>query len=223
LIKLKTKNNIKKASEIIKSGGLVAFPTETVYGLGANGFNPVAVAKIFEVKNRPSFNPLIMHIGRKTDLEKVTNCSEQKVLDLIEEFFPGPLTLVLPKKDEVPEIVTAGKSSVGVRMPANEIALEFIRETETAIAAPSANLFGMLSPTTAEHVKKQLGDKVDFILDGGKSDVGLESTIVEFNNGEFFLLRYGGLPVEKIENVIGSKLKLKISESSPNSPTIKIY
>jgi L-threonylcarbamoyladenylate synthase len=213
-----TKKNIEKAAEIIKTGGLVAFPTETVYGLGADGFNPLAVAKIFEVKNRPDFNPLILHVSDSETIEKITTCRSQKVFDLIEKFMPGPVTLVLPKREIVPDIVTSGKPSVGVRMPSNEVASEFIKTCGTPIAAPSANMFGMLSPTKAEHVEKQLGDKIEMILDGGECNVGVESTIIEFADGKFFVLRYGGLPAEEIETFLGEKLTLKRNELSPNSP-----
>jgi L-threonylcarbamoyladenylate synthase len=210
--------NIIKAAEVIKSGGLVAFPTETVYGLGANGLNSLAVAKIFEVKNRPTFNPLILHVPGKEEITKITTCTADKVFKLIDNFMPGPLTLVLPKSNIVPDIVTAGKPSVGIRMPGNKIAREFIAACGVPVAAPSANMFGMLSPTTAEHVEKQLGEKVDFILDGGKSNVGVESTIIEFNENKFYVLRYGGLPVEEIEELLGEKIDLKQNAVSPNSP-----
>ncbi len=210
--------NIDLAAKLIKEGGLVAFPTETVYGLGANGFNPLAVAKIFEVKNRPSFNPLILHIAAKEQIREISTCGNSKIDELAEKFMPGPLTLVLPKRESVPDIVTSGKPSVGIRMPANEVAQKFIEACGVPIAAPSANSFGMLSPTTAEHVEKQLGDKIDFILDGGKSEVGVESTIIEYSDGKFYLLRFGGLPVEEIESVIGEKLELKQNSVSPNSP-----
>ena len=210
--------NIIKAAETIKNGGVVAFPTETVYGLGANGFDPIAVSKIFEIKNRPTFNPLILHISDKNILPEISSCRDEKVFEIIEKFMPGPLTLILPKTEKVPEIVTAGKTGVGIRMPDNKIALEFINACGVPIAAPSANKFGMLSPVTAEHVEKQLGDKVDIILDGGKTDVGVESTIIEFSEGDFFVLRYGGLPVEEIEETIKEKLKFKQNSYAPVSP-----
>ena len=194
---------IKKASEIIRHGGLVAFPTETVYGLGADGLNSIAVAKIFEAKKRPSFNPLILHIADKNYLHNLVEYKDTRVDNLISKFWPGPLTLVLPKKDIVPDIVTAGNPTVAVRMPNHPIALELINESRTPIAAPSANKFGHLSPTTAKHVQKYLGDKVDLILDGGKSFVGVESTIIQYHEGGFYLLRHGGLAKEEIEKEIG--------------------
>ncbi len=213
-----TEEFLLKASEIIKNGGLVAFPTETVYGLGANGFNPIAVAKIFSVKNRPSFNPLILHIDSVSSLELLTTIHSEKVLKLVDKFWPGPITLVLPKTVLVPEIVTAGNSTVAIRIPNNEIATKLIKLSGVPIAAPSANSFGMLSPTTAVHVANQLQNKIDFILDGGKCSVGLESTIVEFTNDNFFLLRDGGISSEEIEEFLCEKLKRKVLENNPNSP-----
>ncbi|MEW6653666.1 MAG: L-threonylcarbamoyladenylate synthase [Bacteroidota bacterium] len=210
--------NIKKASEIIKGGGLVAFPTETVYGLGADGLNPIAVAKIFEVKKRPSFNPLILHISDRSWLNKLTLVKSEKVDLLMNKFWPGPLTLVLPKSELVPDIVTSGNPTVAVRMPNHPVALQLIEKSERPIAAPSANKFGHLSPTEALHVAKYLGDKVEMILDGGKSSVGVESTILQFYEGSFYLLRYGGLSKEEIENEIG-KIKIgKLNTKKPNSP-----
>lgn len=210
--------NIKLASEKIKSGGLVAFPTETVYGLGADGLNPIAVAKIFEAKKRPAFNPLILHIEDKSWLRKLSSVQSEKVEQLINKFWPGPLTLVLPKTELVPDIVTSGNPTVALRMPNHPVALQLIEMSERPIAAPSANQFGHLSPTEASHVAKYLGDKVDMILDGGKSAVGVESTILQLHENEFYLLRHGGLSKEEIENEIG-EIKIGIvNESKPNSP-----
>ncbi|MFA6596198.1 MAG: L-threonylcarbamoyladenylate synthase [Ignavibacteriaceae bacterium] len=217
-MKDKLKDQIKIAAEIIRKGGLVAFPTETVYGLGADGLNPVAVAKIFEVKNRPTFNPLILHIENEDRLKTVCEIPNEKVYDLIEEFWPGPLTFVLPKKPNVPEIVTAGLNSVAVRMPDNQIALELIKQSGTPIAAPSANLFGQLSPTRAGHVQKQLGDKIDMILDGGNCSVGIESTILLIEKEEITLLRPGGVPLESIREVIGEIKLFPKKSDRPNSP-----
>ena len=211
-VKKANKENISEAAEIIKQGGLVAFPTETVYGLGADGLNPIAVAKIFEVKKRPSFNPLILHISDKNSLEKYSIVRNGKVDRLINKFWPGPLTLVLPKTNLVPDIVTSGNLTVAIRMPNHPVALQLINECGTTIAAPSANRFGHLSPTEALHVAKYLGNKVDLILDGGKCSVGIESTILQFVNNEFYLLRPGGLSKEEIEKEIGS-----IKTGTPNA------
>ena len=209
---------ITAAAGIIKQGGLVAFPTETVYGLGADALNPIAVAKIFEVKKRPAFNPLILHIAEKDSLKKFATFDDKKVDLLIKKFWPGPLTLVLPKTEIVPDIVTSGNPTVAVRMPDHPVALQLIKSSGTAIAAPSANRFGHLSPTEASHVSKYLGEKVDMILDGGKCKVGVESTIVQFYEGKFYMLRPGGLSKEEIEKEIGTLEKGKIDIAKPTSP-----
>jgi L-threonylcarbamoyladenylate synthase len=212
-----TDENIKLASSIIKKGGLVAFPTETVYGLGANALNPYAVAKIFEVKNRPTFDPLIVHIAKIEWLEKLTKEIDDRAFKLIEKFWPGPLTLILPKSQIVPDIVTAGLPTVAIRMPSHPVALALIENSETPISAPSANRFGYISPTTAEHVEKQLGDKIDLILDGGRCPIGVESTVLSLIDDEPTVLRPGGLPVEEIERIIG-KVKIQTKSEKPLSP-----
>ncbi|MCX6169331.1 MAG: L-threonylcarbamoyladenylate synthase [Ignavibacteriales bacterium] len=212
------KESIRQAAEIIKNGGLVAFPTETVYGLGADGLNPIAVAKIFEVKKRPAFNPLILHIADKNWLKKFSNIQNEKVDRLINKFWPGPLTLVLPKTEIVPDIVTSGNPTVAVRMPNHPVALKLIEASGTPIAAPSANKFGHLSPTEASHVAKYLGDKVDMILDGGKCSVGVESTIIQLHENEIYLLRPGGLSKEEIEKEIGEIKVGSINIDKPNAP-----
>ncbi len=195
---------IRQAAEIIRKGGIVAFPTETVYGLGADAFNSMAVARIFEVKQRPTFDPLIVHVARKRDVEKFVREIPAQAIKLMERFWPGPLTVVLNKREEVLEMVTAGLPTVAVRMPNHPVALELIQVSGCPIAAPSANPFGYVSPTTAEHVRDQLGDQVDFILEGGPCEVGLESTIVSFAGERPVLLRPGGVPLEEIESVIGT-------------------
>ncbi len=197
----KTGSDIDVAAQLIREGKLVAFPTETVYGLGADALNPLAVAKIFELKERPAFDPLIVHIGGKQDIAKLTLNIEEKIYRLIDQFWPGPLTLVLPKSNIVPDIVTSGLQTVGIRMPDNEIALELIRRSERPIAAPSANKFGRISPTSALHVKKQLPG-VDYILDGGSTKVGIESTIVAVTDIGFQILRNGIITREELEEVI---------------------
>ena len=209
---------IGQAAEIIKRGGIVAFPTETVYGLGADAFNPLAVARIFEVKKRPYFDPLIVHIARPADLEKIVLNIPSKAKKLIDRFWPGPLTLVLPKRQEVPDIVTAGLPTVAVRIPSHPIALELIELADCPIAAPSANPFGYLSPTTAEHVREQLGDKVDLILDGGPCEVGVESTILSFLEKRPRLLRPGGVSLEEVESIIGKVEIDPVKEERPSAP-----
>ncbi len=218
-----TSNNIKISAKELKLGNLVAFPTETVYGLGADGLNPIAVSKIFETKKRPTFNPLILHINSMQMLNKIAWLEEKKIEKLLDKFWPGPLTIILPKKEIVPDIVTAGLETVAVRMPNNKIALQLIKELGNPIAAPSANSFGKLSPTTAEHVAKQLSEKVDIILDGGSCNVGVESTIVKITKDKNYLLRPGGISVEELESVAGKFENLN-NENKPDSPgQLKIH
>jgi L-threonylcarbamoyladenylate synthase len=196
---------IEKAAQLIKNGELVAFPTETVYGLGADAFNPKAVAKIFEIKKRPAFNPLIVHICNISDLARVVANVDEHLIKLVEKFWPGPLTIVTKKHLDISEIVTGGLPTVAVRMPANDIAIELIRKAETPIAAPSANRFGMLSPTTAEHVRKQLPE-VKCILNGGTTNIGIESTVIELDCGQYKILRSGVILAQDIEKIIPTKL-----------------
>ena len=219
-----TLENIEHSVEILKSGGLVAFPTETVYGLGADGLNSLAVSKIFEVKQRPSFNPLILHVSSSKMLDEIAEYSNDKISLLIDKFWPGPLTLVLKKKENVPYIVTSGLETVAVRMPNNKVALELIEKLGKPIAAPSANSFSKLSPTKSEHVVKQLGEKVDIILDGGNCKVGVESTIIEVTADSQFLLRHGGISREEIEQIIGKLSKPNKKIETPKSPgQLKIH
>lgn len=194
---------IRKAAAIIRYGGVGAFPTETVYGLGANALDPKAVARIFEIKNRPYFDPLIVHVEserKARDLFRVVPSSAAK---LMKAFWPGPLTLVLPKKKIIPDLVTSGLDSVAVRVPAHSNALRFLKACQVPVAAPSANPFGYLSPTTAEHVRRQIGKKIDFILDSGRCPVGLESTVIGFEKNKPVLLRPGGVSIEQIEKIVG--------------------
>jgi len=207
---------IQQAADLIKKGTLVAFPTETVYGLGADAFNPIAVAKIFEVKERPSFDPLIVHISKLEDVELLFEDVDNRIFKLAEKFWPGPLTIVKQKKKTVPDLVTSGLSTVAVRMPANPIALELISKAGTPIAAPSANKFGMLSPTKAEHVKKQLPE-ISCVLDGGKTSIGLESTVIELNDDGFRLLRPGAITEIELEEVV-PKSKLNSDKTKLKSP-----
>ena len=201
-----TKENLRIAANAIKSGLLVAFPTETVYGLGADGFNPSAVTNVFKAKKRPPYQSLSLMLPDKSFVEKIAEVESEKVKMLIEKFLPGPLTIVLPKKDFVPEIVTGGKKTVGIRIPANQIALKFLSLTETPIVAPSANLFGQPSPTTAMNVAEQLGEGVDFIIDGGKTDLRIASTIIQVVNNKYTLLRQGAISVKEIEKEIDVKI-----------------
>ena len=197
--------NIRAAAEILKAGGLVAFPTETVYGLGGDGFNPVALAKIFEAKRRPHFDPLIIHIAEMAALERVadTQSLSPKLALICSRLWPGPLTLILPKRASVPDLATSGLPTVAVRFPDHPVAQKLILYSTGAVAAPSANPFGYLSPTRAEHVAEQLGDRVDMILDGGRTDIGVESTILDVSVEPPRILRPGGTEREKIEAIIG--------------------
>ena len=210
---------LDRAAAVLRAGGVVAFPTETVYGLGANALDPVAVARVFEIKGRPRFDPLIVHVASLGEaLELVTDFPFRARL-LAEKFWPGPLTLVLPKSRVVPEIVTAGLPTVALRVPAHPVARELIRRTALPIAAPSANPFGQVSPTTAEHVARHLGQRIDELIDAGPCAIGVESTVVLLpSEGTAVLLRPGGTPVEEIEAVVGPLTLRDIEASQPLAP-----
>lgn len=200
---------IRRAALIITAGGLVAFPTETVYGLGADAFNPAALAKVFAVKGRPRFDPLIIHLAGREDLGLAADCgalspkAQEQADVLCRTLWPGPLTLILPKVPAIPDLATSGLPTVAVRVPAHPIAQALIRFSTRAVAAPSANPFGYLSPTTAEHVREQLGSRVDMIIDGGPAGVGVESTVLDLTTDPPRILRPGGVPQERIEALIG--------------------
>jgi len=215
---LKEEEAVRRAALIIRQGGVVAFPTETVYGLGADAFNPEAVARVFEIKARPYFDPLIVHIANSQDLERLASSIPAGARLLAEKFWPGPLTLVLPKREEVPDIVTSGLPSVAIRMPRHNLTLKLILQARTPVVGPSANPFGYLSPTTADHVRELLGSKVDFILDGGPCEVGVESTIVSFLEERPRLLRPGGLALEEIEALIGPINSSPLTRAKPEAP-----
>ena len=210
--------NIQKAAEIIKNGGLVAFPTETVYGLGANVYNAKAVASIFEAKGRPAFNPLISHIADINFLEEYVEV-DSRAISLAKHFWPGPFTMVLKRKEHntAIDLACAGLPTATVRMPNNQIALELIKQSCVPIVAPSANRSQTISPTTAEHVFESLGTRVDMILDGGKCDVGVESTIVDVTGKDVVLLRAGGVALEDIEEFLNEKVI--ISHGEPDKPS----
>ena len=195
--------DIDRAATILREGGLVAFPTETVYGLGANAFDVRAVARVFEVKARPRFDPLIVHIAGMDWLPRLTADFPPLARHLAERFWPGPLTLVLPKSPAIPDLVTAGGNTVAVRMPDHPVALALLRAANLPIAAPSANPFGQISPTCAAHVHEQLGPQIDLILDGGLCRVGVESTVLQLTPQGPVLLRPGGTTQEEIEALIG--------------------
>ncbi|HVF90605.1 MAG TPA: L-threonylcarbamoyladenylate synthase [Blastocatellia bacterium] len=195
---------IARAASIIRAGGLVAFPTETVYGLGADCMNERAVERIFEAKGRPSDNPLIVHVDDREKLLRVAVDVSEKAERLIEKFWPGPLTLVLRRGAGVPPSVSAGLSTVAVRMPASRVALALIRQARTPVAAPSANASGRPSPTSASHVQADLGSRIDMILDGGETDIGIESTVLDVTTEPPVILRPGWITAQKLKEAIGA-------------------
>ncbi len=207
-------DSIRLAAEIIRGGGLVAFPTETVYGLGADALNPDAVAKIFEAKQRPSFDPLIVHIAMRASLDRLVETISLDDHRLMDAFWPGPLTVVLPKRESVPDIVTAGLPTVAIRMPAHPVAQALIRKADVPIAAPSANPFGYVSPTCAQHVLDGLGDRVDLILDGGPCPIGVESTIVSMGGAWPELLRPGSITLAEILEITGLVVRTPASQTT---------
>ena len=198
-----TPDEIRRAAEIIARGGLVAFPTETVYGLGANALDPDAVARIFAAKGRPRTSPLIVHVSGIEMAQEVAAQWPWQAHALAERYWPGPLSMVLPKRRSIPDIVTAGLPTVGIRMPRHPVALELIRRAGVPIAAPSANPFTRLSPTRPEHVSDGLGEAVDIILEGGLSEVGIESTVVGISDTPV-LLRPGAVSRTELEGVLGA-------------------
>lgn len=210
-----TQTDIDRAVETLRAGDLVVFPTETVYGLGANAANPAAVRKIFEVKGRPADHPVIVHLDHQRYLHRWVSEVPQTAERLAAMFWPGPLTLILPKADNVNDIVTGGQTSIGIRIPSHPMAQQLLTAFGGGIAAPSANRFGRLSPTKPEHVRDELGDAVEVILDGGDSPIGLESTIVSCLNGEVRLLRPGFITRSQIEQVVGT---LATGGEAPRAP-----
>lgn len=210
--------SIRLAGTTIRRGGLVAFPTETVYGLGCDALNPDAAAKVFEAKQRPQFDPLIVHIADRRQLDHVVRALTTTARQLIDQFWPGPLTLVLPKQPTIPDLVTAGLDTVAVRMPNHPVAQALIREAGTPIAAPSANPFGYVSPTTAQHVADGLGRAIDLILDGGPCPVGVESTIVSLIGPQAELLRPGSITLEQLSAAIGLLSRSSSVVDQPTAP-----
>jgi L-threonylcarbamoyladenylate synthase len=210
--------DIARAAETIVRGELVAFPTETVYGLGANALDPEAVLKIFKAKGRPSSDPLIVHLEGPQDLALVSSSQPENALKLARAFWPGPLTLLLPKSDRIPPEVTAGLQTVAVRVPAHAVALNLLRACGVPIAAPSANRFGHASPTTAQHVLDDLFGRVDVVLDAGPTPLGVESTVLDILSQPPVILRPGGLPREQIEAIIGPVRLAQAGELLSSSP-----
>jgi L-threonylcarbamoyladenylate synthase len=194
---------LKQAAQFLQQGELVAFPTETVYGLGADASSAKAVAKIFTAKGRPADHPVIVHVAGADDFETWATNIPDIAYQLAAAFVPGPLTLILKRSKKVPDIVTGGQDTVGLRVPGHPVALELLRKFGGGIAAPSANRFGRISPTTAQHVLEELGEAVSLILDGGACEVGLESTIVDATSGRITVLRPGGISLDALSNVVG--------------------
>ena len=210
-------NNIELAIQFLNSGGLVAIPTETVYGLAANALNEDAVLSIFKAKKRPLFDPLIMHVS---SMDKATHyCTEipEKAIESAKQFSPGPITFLLPKKNNVPDLITSGLPKVAIRIPDHLLTLNLLNQLDYPLAAPSANPFGYISPTSAMHVQKQLGNVVDYILDGGDCKIGIESTIIEFEDDKLIVHRLGGLSIEQLQAF--GEVELRLNQSAnPSAP-----
>ncbi|MGB5243350.1 MAG: L-threonylcarbamoyladenylate synthase [Lutimonas sp.] len=211
-------NNISEAVKILSNEDVVAIPTETVYGLAGNIYSEKAIRRIFEVKQRPLFNPLIVHVHSIEQLKEIVMDIPAKAQLLAEAFWPGSLTLILKKKPGIPEVITAGKETVAVRIPNHPVALKLLRELPFPLAAPSANPFNRISPTSAMHVESYFKDSIKMVLDGGECENGLESTIIGFEDNEPVLYRLGAISVEEIEKIVG-KISIKNKqEKAPNAP-----
>lgn len=210
--------DIIQAVNLLKVGQLVGIPTETVYGLAANALDPKAVVKIFEAKNRPEFDPLIVHIGRLDDLHDWTVDLHPVLFQIAKHFWPGPLTILGKKNPIIPDLVTSGLDTVGIRMPNHPLTLALLQQLDFPLAAPSANPFGYISPTSPEHVSAQLGEKIELILDGGDSKVGVESTIITIENDAIRILRQGGITAQDLSGFGMSVIANEISTSKPNAP-----
>jgi L-threonylcarbamoyladenylate synthase len=231
-----SQHDISLASDALKQGNLVAIPTETVYGLAGNALNPIAVAKIFAAKERPSFDPLIVHVPKSlhninklkeagvVSSDCIAPCVETLANRLMECFWPGPLTIILPRGEKIPHIVTSGLETVGVRMPAHPLAQELLQKCNLPLAAPSANRFGRISPTLATHVQEELGDKIDFILDGGPCEIGLESTVISISEEPktskpvIWLIRPGQVTKEQLMELTKAPVQNATSEHEKASP-----
>lgn len=209
---------IEKARDLLLRNEVVAIPTETVYGLAGNALSEIAVSKIFEAKNRPHFDPLIVHVS---DVSEVSNYVEEipeLAFNLMEHFWPGALTVLLPKKTCIPDLTTSGLKEVGIRIPNHPVTLELLRSLPFPLAAPSANPFGYISPTSAQHVSDQLGEKIPYILNGGNCSVGIESTVLRVQHNEIEILRLGGISVEDLQRYSSNIRIQQHSSSSPAAP-----
>ncbi len=211
---------IREAADVIKRGGLVAFPTETVYGLGANGLDENAVKKIFEAKGRPQDNPLILHVSDTKQLNLLAEDIPDRAHELMDVFWPGPLTLIMKRSAFVPDAITGGLDTVAIRMPKNIIALELISACGCPLAAPSANISGRPSPTCAKHVMDDLDGRIDMVIDGGSVDIGIESTVVDLTQGVVQILRPGKITRKKLERIVG-KIEVNTDSKKPRAPGMK--
>ncbi|HQR03074.1 MAG: threonylcarbamoyl-AMP synthase [Proteobacteria bacterium] len=209
-------SDIDTAVRLLRTGRLVALPTETVYGLGADASSPEAVARIFAAKGRPADHPLIVHIPAADHLDRWAREIPQAARLLAQRFWPGPLTLILKRQPQVPDAITGGQDTVGLRVPAHPLALQLLRAFDSGIAAPSANRFGRISPTTADHVREELGDRVDLVLDGGPCTVGIESTILDLSGPVYAVLRPGAITAQQIADTLGQA----VSGATPAAPRV---
>lgn len=210
--------DLEKAKSHLEADELVAIPTETVYGLAGNGLSMIAISKIYEAKNRPQFNPLILHVSSIAQMEKLVVEIPDSFRKLIQVFSPGPITYLLPKSDSVPDLVTAGSKRVAIRIPNHSLSLELLQMLDFPLAAPSANPSGYVSPVTAAHVMEGLNGKIPYILDGGVCKVGLESTIVGFEEGKVIIHRLGAIDEKQLKEITGCEVEIKLSHQSPTAP-----
>jgi L-threonylcarbamoyladenylate synthase len=210
--------DIQKAAQLLTARELVAIPTETVYGLAGNALNEDAILKIFKAKNRPLFDPLIVHTHAISEIEKYVTHIPTRLMRLMEWFMPGPLTVLLNRKNTIPDLITSGSDKVAFRIPNHPLTLELLRSIDFPLAAPSANPFGYISPTSAQHVYDQLSREIPYILDGGECQIGLESTIIGIDGDEVVVYRLGGMEVEPIEAIVGQVRVNAHSSSNPQAP-----
>jgi L-threonylcarbamoyladenylate synthase len=209
---------IKTARDLLLQNEVVAIPTETVYGLAGNALSEIAVSKIFEAKNRPHFDPLIVHVASVFDVSNYVEEIPRLASDLMENYWPGALTILLPKKSCIPDLTTSGLKEVGIRIPNHPLTLELLKSLPFPLAAPSANPFGYISPTSAQHVEDQLGEKIPYILNGGNCSVGIESTVLRVQHNEIEVLRLGGISIESLHHFTPNIRIQEHSTSSPASP-----
>ena len=210
--------DINLAVQYLNQNGIIGFPTETVYGLAGNAYETEAIHKIFNVKKRPTFNPLIVHIKGIEDLEYVGQDIPPMAYELANSFWPGPLTLILKKQPQIPDLVTANQDTVAVRVPNHPVALKLLKHLDFPLVAPSANPFTSISPTSAQHVENYFGNQINMVLDGGECEAGIESTIIGFDNNKVIVYRLGALALEEIEKVSGSVVLLNKKEKQPMAP-----